>query len=366
VRFLLLTSEPADVELGSGTAMAVEQLRDALGGIGVEVPLIRADQHRRSATVGRWRFNHHLDAARLNDYDAVLGVNGDGWAMAGDLVVPFVALIKALYADALQHERGVTRALLGAHARWEGEGARRADLVVTPSAYAAEMVVKHYSVAPARVHTLAEPFDAESWRARLPQRPRNGNRVLCVAHLYPRKRIADLIDAWPMVQTRRPDARLDIIGDGPELRHLVRRAAGLHTCYLHGHVGHPDILEFYARADVFCLPSAQETFGYAAVEAMASGLPLVLADTGALAEVANGAVAEHVRAGDAHELAGALMRSLDASVRARAAELNQRRAAMFAPHVFAANLLALVADARSALGQRRAGGSVSRSAGSRR
>jgi glycosyltransferase involved in cell wall biosynthesis len=341
-------------------------MRDALAGIGVEVPVMRADQHRRSATLGRRRFNHNLDAARLNDYDAVLGVNGDGWAVAGDLVVPFVALIKALYADALQHERGLTRALLGVHARWEGEGARRADLVVTPSAYAAEMVVKQYSVAPTRVHTVAEPFDAASWHARMPDRPRNGNRVLCVAHLYPRKRIADLIDAWRVVETSRPDARLDIIGEGPELRDLVRRATGLDSCYLHGFAGHPDILEFYARADVFCLPSAQETFGYAAVEAMASGLPLVIADSGALAEVASGAVAEHVRAGDRRELAGALMRSLDASVRARAADLNPRRAAMFAPQAFAGNLLALVADARSSLGQRRAGASVLRSAGSRR
>jgi glycosyltransferase involved in cell wall biosynthesis len=346
--------------------MAVQRLRDALAGIGVEAPMMRADQHRRSATLGRWRFNHGLDPARLNDYDAVLGVNGDGWAVAGDLEVPFVALIKALYTDALQHERGLTRALLGVHARWEGEGARRADVVVAPSAYAAEMVVKRYSVEPALVHTLAEPFDADAWRDRLPHRPRHGNRVLCVAHLYPRKRVADLIDAWREVQARHPDARLDIVGDGPELRHLVRRAAGLDRGFLHGFAGHPDILEFYARADVFCLPSAQETFGYAAVEAMASGLPLVIADAGALAEVAAGAVAEHVRAGARLELAGALMRSLDASVRARAADLNPRRAAMFAPQAFAGNLLALVADARSSLGQRRAGGSVWRSAGSRR
>jgi glycosyltransferase involved in cell wall biosynthesis len=175
-----------------------------------------------------------------------------------------------------------------------------------------------------------------------------------------------LIDAWREVQARHSDARLDIVGDGPELRHLVRRAAGLDRCYLHGFAGHPDILEFYARADVFCLPSAQETFGYAAVEAMASGLPLAIADAGALTEVATGAVVEHVRAGDAHELAGALMRSLDASVRARAAKVNPRRAAMFAPQAFAEKLVALIADARNALGQRRAGGSVLRSAGSRR
>jgi len=346
--------------------MAVKRLRDALAGSGVEVPVMRADQHRRGATLGRWRFNRGLDAARLNDYDAVLGINGDGWAVAGDLVPPYVVLIKALYADALRHERGLTRALLGAHARWEGEGARRADIVVTPSAYAAAMVVKHYAVDPARVHIIAEPFDAPAWRAHLPERQRSGNRVLCVAHLYPRKRVADLIDAWRLVQTRRPDARLDIVGDGPELRHLVRRANGLDGCYLHGHAGHPGILEFYARADVFCLPSAQETFGYAAVEAMASGLPLVIADAGALAEVAAGAVAEHVRVGAVGELAAALMRSLDSSVGIRAADVNPRRAAAFAPQTVADSLLALVADARSRNGQRRDGGSVSRSAGSRR
>src|SRR5205807_3237022 len=148
------------------------------------------------------------------------------------------------------------------------------------------------------VQVVAEPFDAEAWRAALPSRPRDGTRVLCVARLYPRKRVVDLVDAWPRVVAARPDARLDIVGGGPELSRLVERARRLPNCFLHGHVEYPDLLEFHARADAFCLPSAQETFGYAAVEAMASGLPLVVTDAGAFPELCAGAVAECVLPGD--------------------------------------------------------------------
>ena len=344
--------------------MAIARLRAALARRGVQVPIVQA-QRRGSATMQRWRLNRSLRAARLPGYDAVIGVNGDGWMLAGEPGRPFVALVKALYAGAVQHEHGLSRAMLRVHARWEAHGARRADLVITPSAFAAERVKAQYSVDPSRVHVVAEPFDLGDWQRQLPRRHREGTRVLCVAHLYPRKRVDDLIDAWRIVHERRPDARLDIVGDGPEVRELVHRSDDLDSCYLHGHVDHPTILEFYARADSFCLPSAQETFGYAAVEAMASGLPVVVSDAGALPEVTAGAIAWQVSGGAPRLLAGALLSSLEPQARAQAATSNPRRAAAFDPITVADLLIALVTGDDPAA-QRRATGRLSRNSGSRR
>ena len=355
MRLALLTSEPGDTERGSGTAMALTRLRAAFALCRVEAPVLRAAPARMSATFARWRFNRALASRALDGYDAVLGVNGDGWLVAQRLEVPYIALIKALYGGALQYERGPVRSLLRMHARWEAAGAQRATLVVTPSRFAADQVGELYGVPDDVVRVVPESFDAAAWRAALPQRRRDGTRVLCVAHLYPRKRVADLLDAWPSVLRRRESARLDIVGGGPELRRLAHRSAGLPGCYLHGHVDHPAILEFYARADAFCLPSAQETFGYAAVEAMASGLPIVIATAGALPEICAGAIMEAVAPGDASALAEAIVGALDAPVRERAAVLNPGRAAAFAPDVVATRMIDVVDEAVE-LRQRRAGG----------
>lgn len=358
MRFLVLAAEPLDVARGSGTAMAVMRLRRALADAGVSVPLLM-DSHRVPWS-GAWR-----GPARSHDYDALLGVGGAGWQVADALGIPFVALLKAFYAGAARYERGLSRLLLIARARAERRGARRADAVIVPSSFAATAVAREYGVDPIRIHVVPEPFALDEWRDALPARERSGGRVLCVAHLYPRKRVIDLLRAWPLVLRAGADARLDIVGGGPELRRLVHAAREAPACYLHGHVGHPAVAEFYARADAFCLPSAQETFGYAAVEAMASGLPLAIAAAGALPEVCAGAVAETAPCGDPAALAAAVLRTLDPRARSRAAEVNPERVRAFHPSRVAARTIAVVERAREAA-QRRAGGSVSRSAPSRR
>src|SRR5258708_7087631 len=129
MRLALLTSEPAGTALGSGTAMAVRRLAAAPPPRGGPGAGLRARAAGLGGTMARRRFNRELSQRCLDGYDALLGVNGDGWRAAEDLRVPYIALIKAFYAGAIAHERMPTSTLLAAHARWEGEGARRATLV---------------------------------------------------------------------------------------------------------------------------------------------------------------------------------------------------------------------------------------------
>lgn len=340
-----------DVALSSGTAIAVIGLRRALAAAGVRADVF---DMRTSAFA---RVALRRSGGPL--YDAVLGVDGAGYQLAGAADVPFVVLVKAFYAGTLQHERPAVRLALLRSLAIELKGARRADAVVVPSNFAAAAVREAYGLEPDRVHVVPEPFDLGAWRAALPVRVRTGTRVLCVAHLYPRKRVADLLDAWPLVHARRPHARLDVVGAGPELRALERRGRDLPACYLHGFTPPAAVTEFYARADAFCLPSAQETFGYSVVEAMGSALPVVVGDAGALPELLRGAVGEAVPVGDVQRLAEAVLRSLEPSNRAAAARRNPQRARTFAPSTVAAQLLEVVRQAA----QRRAAGSVARRSG---
>lgn len=331
-RLGIVTHERVEVARSSGTAVAVMRLRAGLAAAGVSTPLL-----------------DHTRGVRLHGYDALLGVDGAGFTAAGE--VPFIALVKALYAGVLQHESRLSRLRLRRTAQIERAGARVADAVIVPSVFAADAVVHRYGVDAHRVHVVPEPFDVDQWRAALPRRERTGGRVLCVAHLYPRKRVADLLDAWPMVRAARSDARLDIVGAGPQLRALERQARDLPGCYMHGFAGGAALLEYFARADSFCLPSAQETFGYAVVEAMASGLPVVVANAGALPELTEGAVHVQVPWGAPRDLAAAVVRSLDASMRAAAATVNPDSARRFAPSLVIPTFLEVV---EAALRQRRA------------
>lgn len=93
------------------------------------------------------------------------------------------------------------------------------------------------------------------------------------------KGLETLIEAWSRVAAKRPDARLWIVGDGPERAALWRQIddAGLDgRVVLAGSFDTVD--DFLAAADLFILPSLEEGMSRALLEAMAAGLPVVATD----------------------------------------------------------------------------------------
>jgi glycosyltransferase involved in cell wall biosynthesis len=195
-------------------------------------------------------------------------------------------------AEELQHERGAVRLLLWSLSRLERINARRAPLVLTTSDYCRRKIVQHYGVAVEKIRLVPEGIDLPRWRARLdaPGGPaRDGRTILCVAREYPRKHIADLLRAFAALLPRVPDARLAIIGDGPEHAALRALAAelglGPEARFLGGIPDDDDVIDWYRRSAIFCLPSVQEGFGIVFLEAMASGLPIVATTAAAIPEV---------------------------------------------------------------------------------
>ncbi len=105
--------------------------------------------------------------------------------------------------------------------------------------------------------------------------------VAYISRVSSRKNPGALVDA---ARHLGPDAgmRVVFVGDG-DLESLRERADGLDRVHVLGF--RPDPETYHAAADAFVLPSSNEAFGLAAVEAMAAGTPVVLADRGGFREM---------------------------------------------------------------------------------
>jgi glycosyltransferase involved in cell wall biosynthesis len=119
----------------------------------------------------------------------------------------------------------------------------------------------------------------------------SGRRLLYVGRLEPNKRVDWLLGVIGGLLPRFPGLRLRLVGAGPARRRLEE---AIRVRGLEGHVAFAGALETEAvmaelrQADVFVFPSAYESFGTVALEALAAGLPVVGTDLPALREATGG------------------------------------------------------------------------------
>lgn len=108
--------------------------------------------------------------------------------------------------------------------------------------------------------------------------------ILFVGRLVPEKGVNDLLEAYKEIRKKFPNVLLTMIGTGPLMDEAIKTGAIIRRS------SYESIYKEYSEATIFCLPSHntdtwQEQYGMALVEAMASGLPVVTTNTGAIADV---------------------------------------------------------------------------------
>ena len=305
---------------GSGTAVAIGGLQRTLERQSIRVsrlaPQAASDHH----LLRRMLFNASIPGMlHKQQYDLVIGFDIDGFLIPqiASQRIPYIVSVKGVLAEEARQERGTIRLMLWALSRLERRNARNAQGVLATSAYCRRAISREYGVQSEHIRIVPEGIDLARWRRIAAEDPYRGDgaTILCVARQYPRKHVADLLHA--MVQVRRvvPNARAIIVGDGPEHPALKQLAEQLNLAgcvMLLGAVpDDDDVARLYQQADIFCLPSVQEGFGIAFLEAMASGLPIVATRAAAIPEVVPDGQAGLLAApGDQEALALALIELL--------------------------------------------------------
>jgi teichuronic acid biosynthesis glycosyltransferase TuaC len=102
--------------------------------------------------------------------------------------------------------------------------------------------------------------------------------LVTVAHLVARKRHGDVLRALAVLTPRHPTLRYAIVGDGPERTALAELAARLGVSErvdFHGQLAPAEAIERARGCTLFVMPSTEEAFGVAYVEAMAGGVPAI-------------------------------------------------------------------------------------------
>jgi glycosyltransferase involved in cell wall biosynthesis len=198
--------------------------------------------------------------------------------------------------------------------------ARGADAVLATSAAVAEATGRDATVVYPGVEVPAETK---------PPRSSSPPKIGTVARLEPIKRIDLLLEATARLRSRHPELEVEIAGDGtcrPQLEELARSLGIADAVRFLGWT--QEVQAVHRRWSAFAIPSSHEGLGVAALEAMASGLPVVGSATGGLPElIREGETGFLIPPGDADALADRVDRLLgDAARRRRMGAAGMERA----------------------------------------
>ena len=158
----------------------------------------------------------------------------------------------------------------------------------------------------------------------------NGEKILMhVSNFRPVKRIPDVVKTFALVRREMP-AKLVMIGDGPERDCAQRLARSLHVQQDVHFLGKQEHIEkYYSCADLLLFPSEYESFGLAALEAMAAETVVVASNGGGLPEVIrHGIDGFMANVGDVETMADLAVQILRDDVRRKAMGREARKSAM--------------------------------------
>jgi glycogen(starch) synthase len=220
--------------------------------------------------------------------------------------------------------------------------ARESDSLITCSASMGEEIAELFGPGLAESRVIPNGIDAALW----PFAPRVTHdgpaRLLYLGRLEYEKGVHDAIAALPRIRRTHPGTTLTIAGDGTQAEWLLEQARKhkvRNAIDFVGRVDHDQLVALLHGCDAAVLPSHYEPFGIVALEAAATGAPLVTSDAGGLGEaVIDGVTGMSFPPRDVAALATAVRAVLDdpAAAQRRAIAARDRLDSDFDWHTVAA------------------------------
>lgn len=184
---------------------------------------------------------------------------------------------------------------------------RDADCIVVPSFWEREQLEQIYPFCGDKITVIENGVRVSA----SPPRPAEPYRLLYVGRLLRMKGIEELLDAVSVIAKEQRKVRLDIVGKGSSsyTKHLKimahRKGIASRVRWL-GYRPPDEVHRMYASYGAVIVPSRQESFGLVALEALASGVPLVSTRSGGLAQFVNEEVAQIISRVDSDDIANAV------------------------------------------------------------
>ncbi|MGN7781183.1 glycosyltransferase family 4 protein [Mycolicibacterium sp. 22603] len=234
-------------------------------------------------------------------------------ALAEFFDVPLVSTIHA--TEAGRHSGWVSGAVSRQVHALESWLVHESDSLITCSASMREEITELFGPGLAETTVIPNGIDTDGWPFAA-RRPHDGApELLFFGRLEYEKGVHDAIAALPRIRRTHPGTTLTIAGDGTQLDFLsaqARKHKVLKATKFIGRVDHEGLVGLLHKADVAVLPSHYEPFGIVALEAAATGTPLVTSNIGGLGEaVIDGVTGVSCPPRDVAALADAVRRVLD-------------------------------------------------------
>lgn len=162
----------------------------------------------------------------------------------------------------------------------------RADTIISVSKYTAMYVEKYFPQVKNRINIIPNGVSSEFKSIPVGERER---QILFVGDFHPRKGVIILLKAFQSIQDL--DWRLHLVGTPGSALHEVRQfISRLHLeqkVTISLNVSHEALIKIYSKASIFVFPTQMETegFGIVALEAMASGCPVIASNIAAIPEI---------------------------------------------------------------------------------
>ncbi len=274
-----------------------EAKSDGLSISRVEVPEPAGDFVDYALLVNRGLFEQAMVAIRTEGSPWLL--HAHDW-LVGDAAIRLhdelrLPLLATIHATEYGRNRGIHNELQQRIHEQELRLANAADRIIACSRFMAQQIRDVFAVLPTKLEIIPNGVDAQHFqddfdRAEFRRQfaAEHEHIILHVGRLVAEKGIDVVLDAMPKLLELAPNVKVVIVGSGPALDSSRTRAAqeswAEHIIFT-GFVSDEVRNRLYQVADAAMFPSLYEPFGIVALEAMAAGVPVVVSNSGGLAEV---------------------------------------------------------------------------------
>lgn len=188
----------------------------------------------------------------------------------------------------------------------EKRGIQEADVVITVSKYMKQQLIERYGADEKKIKVIYNGINASKYFG-LTQKERK-NIVLFLGRLTDQKGPYFFLHTAKKVLENKKDVIFVVAGQGEKLSELIKQSIELNiadSVLFTGYLSEEEISYAYATSDVYVMPSVAEPYGITALEAIASGTPIIISKNAGVAEEINHCF--KVDFWDTHEMANKIL-----------------------------------------------------------